>query len=31
MPPMQPESISYELIKRITAAMDDMDALDAFS
>jgi thiamine kinase-like enzyme len=31
LPPMQPESISYELIKRITAAMDDMDALDAFS
>ena len=30
MPPMQPESISYALIKRITAAMDDMDALDAF-
>jgi thiamine kinase-like enzyme len=30
MPPMQPESISYELIKRITAAMDDMDALGAF-
>lgn len=29
MPPMQPESISYELIKRITAAMDDTDSLDS--
>jgi thiamine kinase-like enzyme len=30
MPPMQPPAITYELIKRISAAMDDMDALDAF-
>lgn len=29
MPPMQPESISYELIRRMTAAMDDYDTLDA--
>lgn len=28
MPPMQPESISYELIKRLTAAMDDYGTLD---
>ena len=30
MPPMQPESISYEFIKRLVALMDDHDALDAF-
>ena len=30
MPPMQPPAITYELISRIAAAMDDMDALDAF-
>ena len=30
MPPMQPESISYEFIKRLTAAMDDLDSLDSF-
>lgn len=30
MPDMQPEALSVELIKRITAAMEDYDALDAF-
>ena len=30
MPDMQPPAITYELIRRIAAAMDDMDALDAF-
>lgn len=30
MPAMQPESISYELIKRLSTAMDDMDSLDTF-
>lgn len=30
MPAMQPPEITYELIKRISTAMDDMDALDAF-
>jgi hypothetical protein len=29
MPPMQPESISYEFIKRLTAAMEEMDSLDS--
>lgn len=29
MPAMQPESISYELIRRLTTAMDDYDTLDA--
>jgi thiamine kinase-like enzyme len=31
MPPMQPPAITYELIKRISTAMDDMDALGAFA
>jgi thiamine kinase-like enzyme len=30
MPDMQPPAITYELVKRISTAMDDMDALDAF-
>lgn len=30
MPPMQPQGITRELIRRIAAAVDDMDALDAF-
>lgn len=30
MPAMQPPAITFELIRRIAAAMDDMDALDAF-
>lgn len=30
MPPMQPEGITRTLITRIAAALDDMDALDAF-
>jgi Phosphotransferase enzyme family len=30
MPDMQPEALSVELIRRITAAMEDYDALDAF-
>jgi Phosphotransferase enzyme family len=30
MPAMQPEALSVELIKRITAAMEDYEALDAF-
>jgi hypothetical protein len=29
MPPMQTQSISYELIRRLTTAMDNMDSLDA--
>lgn len=30
MPPMQPDSTSLCFIERMTAAMDDLDALDAF-
>jgi thiamine kinase-like enzyme len=30
MPAMQPPAITYELISRISTAMDDLDALDAF-
>ena len=30
MPPMQPPEITIELIKRISAMADDLDALDAF-
>jgi len=30
MPPMQPEKTTYKFIERLTAAIDDMDALDSF-